>query len=540
MELKALQNKEILEILNDHALIIDEEGLLAAGFVPFWKQLQPLLRQKHKKAYIPYECYQVVANKIGKLGPQRNIAQAVMKLVEEARAAGLCTIIKPEGHILQKDVIIKAFAQYCRKTNLFLITQNKALAKQVLEFNKLCASFGKSIRAALIYQNAQSWLQEYLSELVGTPSAEVFTLCNRVTTEAEYPLYGENFKVPGTGNVVYTSPRKGKANKLRLRQQIGFGGEGKVYVVDEQQVAKIFEAKQCTNHKLEKLKKLIAKGLSCPGVCFPTKILYNSQGKFVGYLMPKAKGVKLQSNYTIREELFKHLPGGKGGKKEDMVQLAITILEKLKYLHARNLLVGDINLNNFMVVSPKEVYLVDTDSYQVEDLPCVVGTPEFDAPELQEANYRAVMRTKGSENFALATLLFTLLLPGQFPYRRIGGAGIGSGIKGMDFPYALKKGVKGRVPKGDWLTIWDHLEPEVRSALYNTFKKGGKYATPQTRLGVQEWLKLLRNYLQLLKSGKLVKQDPMANKIFPSTKKTQTWEETENYDYWESVPNFMF
>lgn len=96
--------------------------------------------------------------------------------------------------------------------------------------------------------------------------------------------------------------------------------------------------------------------------------------------------------------------------------LCITILKKLKYLHDRNVILGDINPNNILVVSPTEVYFVDTDSYQIEGFPCPVGTINFTAPEIQRKDFSTFLRTIGNERFAVATLLFMIMLPGKPPY----------------------------------------------------------------------------------------------------------------------------
>lgn len=82
--------------------------------------------------------------------------------------------------------------------------------------------------------------------------------------------------------------------------------------------------------------------------------------------------------------------------------LCITILKKLKYLHDRNVILGDINPNNILVVSPTEVYFVDTDSYQIEGFPCPVGTINFTAPEIQRKDFSTFLRTIGNERFAVA------------------------------------------------------------------------------------------------------------------------------------------
>lgn len=48
-----------------------------------------------------------------------------------------------------------------------------------------------------------------------------------------------------------------------------------------------------------------------------------------------------------------------------MISLSIDILRKIKYLHDHDVIIGDINLLNILVVSSGETYFVDTDSYQL-------------------------------------------------------------------------------------------------------------------------------------------------------------------------------
>lgn len=91
-------------------------------------------------------------------------------------------------------------------------------------------------------------------------------------------------------------------------------------------------------------------------------------------------------------------------------------MKKVDYLHERNIILGDINPANILVVSPKEVYFVDTDSYQIENFPCPVGTDNFTAREIQGKNYAEFLHMMGNEYFALATLLFMIIVPGKPPY----------------------------------------------------------------------------------------------------------------------------
>ncbi|RML94152.1 hypothetical protein APX70_07765, partial [Pseudomonas syringae pv. maculicola] len=55
-----------------------------------------------------------------------------------------------------------------------------------------------------------------------------------------------------------------------------------------------------------------------------------------------------------------------------------------------------------------KLWMVDTDSFQIEGFPCPVGTVNFTAPEIQGVNYGTFMRTKEHELFAVATMLFMI------------------------------------------------------------------------------------------------------------------------------------
>ncbi len=261
---------------------------------------------------------------------------------------------------------------------------------------------------------------------------------------------------------------------------------------------------------------MLSKKIECEGVCYPVAALYNSNKEFVGYMMPKARGKELQKSIFIKPLFLKNFPNW---KKRDTVELCITILEKIKYLHDRNIVMGDINPANILVVSPKEVYFVDTDSYQVENFPCPVGTNNYTAPEIQRKHFSDFLRTMGNENFAVATLLFMIMLPGKPPYSQQGGEDPINNIIRMDFSYPFGDNSNKKTPDGPWRYIWSHLTYDLKKAFYNTFRKDGDYSTENTRLTVDEWLSIFTYYLELLDSGKFGKQDKMSEELFPTRHK---------------------
>ncbi len=321
-------------------------------------------------------------------------------------------------------------------------------------------------------------------------------------------------KASRPGDLLHTP----KGTSIRLVSVLGEGGEGAVYETNMPYVAKVYKPEKTTSHKLVKIQAMASAGVKFPGICLPLAPLYNSRNEFVGYLMEKADGVKIRTLYQkpLLQKKFPHWT------KRDLVELCVTILEKIECLHRKGIVLGDINPDNILVKTPRDVYFVDCDSYQVAGYPCPVGTIPFTPPELQNrGHYDSYLRTVGNENFAVAVLLFSLMITGQMPYNQKGGVSAQQNIIDMDFSYPLGESSNKKTPNGPWRFLWSHLPRFLKDAFYNTFNKGGDYSVESKRLSTFDWLKKFKEYLRLLDSGKLGEQDEMSTWIYPTRFKKQ-------------------
>lgn len=337
-----------------------------------------------------------------------------------------------------------------------------------------------------------------------------FYFCKHLTTIPDKNIYVSD--LPNEGDFVYQG-----RTPIRLMKKLGEGGEGIVYKTNKSEnvVAKIYLRNKLTSHRQAKIDKIIAAGLSIEGVCFPTKHLYNSKGVFIGYLMPKAEGEKLGISVFRGEKGMKKFFGN--WSRSDLVTLAVTILSTIKNIHDFGILIGDINGLNILVKSPTKVYFVDTDSFQINEYPCPVGTLDFTAPEIQGKDYKYFLRSIGDENFAIAVLLFKLLMFGESPYAQQGGAGIAHDISRGDFSFPFKDKGNNKMPEGDWGCFWSHLPEKLREIFYRTFRKGETMYDERMRPDVEVWLKELSVYLRQLNDGTLKKIDIDSVKLFPKT-----------------------
>lgn len=220
--------------------------------------------------------------------------------------------------------------------------------------------------------NQSAYNQQSYHQPAHVPPGGVFKICTYPRTTPDSVISVSH--TPGENDVVYSN----RFGTITLGKSIGNGGEGSVFETNTRFVVKIYDPSKNTAHKYEKIRLFMRHPLKCQGICAPVDIVYNESGEPVGYIMEKAEGIPLT-------HLF--LPGGisrsfPGWKKRHIVELSVTMLKMFNFLHNRNVIVGDVSPTNILVKSSTEVYFVDVDSYQVEDLPCTVGRPEFTPPEL--------------------------------------------------------------------------------------------------------------------------------------------------------------
>lgn len=539
--------KNIVQELNKYStwrILIDTCSILENDFILFSEALQNSKLKMQYPIFVPLECIKELkkhqkSNKdIATLAGQRlnEIAKLQEKNLIELRGdAKTLEATKHQAYLDFADkTFLYVFEMWRGISNLLLITQDKGLAMDILKKNENVSVktnhkiHVKKFRNGCIVNIFESKNTKNKEDDNKKSKTSVFSSSpnpqHKNKVKKNNPLFEKKTELiegqdtilsisylPLENDFVCIGDRK---HQTKLTSAIASGGEGTLYTIDSTNdfVAKIYKKEKLTLHKREKIEKIVSKNPTCKGICFPSELIYNKDGDFIGYTMPKARGEELGRSVFFKQLLQKKFPNW---KKQDTVQLCITILEKISFLNQNNIIMGDINPANILVVSPKEVFFVDTDSYQVEGYPCPVGTINFTAPEIQKKHYGEFLRTQGNENFAIATLLFMIMLPGKPPYSQQGGESQIDNILKMDFSYPLGEKSNKKTPDGAWRFIWSHLTYELKEAFYNTFAKDGLYSNEQTRLDAKKWLQIFKRYHHML-SYELTKKDEMANELFPT------------------------
>lgn len=304
---------------------------------------------------------------------------------------------------------------------------------------------------------------------------------------------------PGEGDKVYFKSRK---TSVTLLKKIASGGEGVVYETSKNgKVAKIYHRDNITKNRLEKLELMTSKPIKHKSICWPTDVLYNASGEFCGYLMPTASGDILQTTVFIPALLKRKYPHWDRSK---LVEIALNFAIAVDFLNERNVIIGDINPMNVLISNDgAEIKIVDCDSFQVEDHPCPVGTINFTAADIQGRDYKSFLRSKAHEEFALATMLFMILMPGKPPYSQEGGTSQADNIKTGEFPYPFGKEFRSQnIASGSWRFIWSHFPHAIKEAFHKTFRS-------KEHVSPSEWVTLLKRYKNEIGKGW------HSNEIFP-------------------------
>jgi serine/threonine protein kinase len=317
-----------------------------------------------------------------------------------------------------------------------------------------------------------------------SPNPVGFRILTEITKTDSAPLLVS--ELPSDGSTVIGA----KSGPIILVSKIAGGGEGTVYRTSSQgMVCKVYHPDCLTRSRQEKLRLMTSREIHIAGVCWPYESVSNLRDEFVGYMMPIATGKMLRTSVFAKVLLTKHFSHW---TRIELTELAITMLKTIRELHYIGVLVGDVNPQNILVTDQHQIWIVDSDSFQVEGYPCTVGTETFTPPNRLGLAFHDFLRSHDDELFAVATLLFQTLFPGKAPYSAQGGGDVIENIRNMRFSYG--KEADGRPPVGPWQFIWSHLNPRLKDDFTAVFARG-------ERVGIDDFVRHLEISVKEMREG---------------------------------------
>lgn len=208
--------------------------------------------------------------------------------------------------------------------------------------------------------------------------------------------------------------------KVELGQELGRGGEGTVYSCAgrDDVVGKIYHSK-IDPEKQTKLRLMSAQTnpkLLAISAWIVDTLHDRPGGETVGFVMPSVKAKEIHQLYSLKSRRV-HFPNSDW---RFLIHTAINLAKAVFTVHSQNLVIGDVNHGNFVVLPDGIVKLIDCDSYHFEHAgevyPCEVGMTTHLPPELQGRSLRGVERIPAHDEFGLAVVIFQLLFLGRHPF----------------------------------------------------------------------------------------------------------------------------
>lgn len=207
---------------------------------------------------------------------------------------------------------------------------------------------------------------------------------------------------------------------LQVGKRIGRGGEGEVYLLagNPKRALKVYKEEKRAERE-PKVRAMAALGLGrCFDlVAFPDDIVSLRTGEFAGFTMRLIEGFSALHQLYGPTSRQKHFPQA---DYRFLVRAAANAARAVAQVHQSPCIIGDLNESGLLVSPDAIVALIDADSFQIEvgarRYPCLVGKPDFTAPELQRRSLKNLIRTKSHDNFGLAVAIFHLLFESRHPY----------------------------------------------------------------------------------------------------------------------------
>ena len=217
-----------------------------------------------------------------------------------------------------------------------------------------------------------------------------------------------------------------------LGAEIGRGGQGAVFMLHghPQLVAKIY-LQQLGEGQIAKLQLLVTK--SQPSLteisAWPQELLtWPGSRHVIGFVMPAIQRAKPLHTFITPSDRMRIAPNA---TFKTLMAIGSNIARAVTTFHQTGCVIGDMNWANILILPDGRVRIIDIDSIQIGSKPhlrCPVGMEELTAPELQGGRLARVTRKRGSDDFALAVLIFQLLCVGRHPHSGNGDMPLGKAI----------------------------------------------------------------------------------------------------------------
>jgi HEAT repeat protein len=284
------------------------------------------------------------------------------------------------------------------------------------------------------------------------------------------------------------------------------GGEGAIHFIvgNPTSCAKIYHRDRLSSDIAEKIGVMIANPPDDrnvpPSIAWPRAVLYHdaAQQQFAGYMMALVDTSRYREAHRYFDPADRTRICGEEFTWRHLLATAVNLVMVVHAVHAKGHSIGDLRETNILISPSAKVCIIDCDSFQVKDpgtgriFPTRVGSPEYLPPEfLPGLTFRSPLRDEAAQRnadlFALAVLVFRLLMDGTHPFQARGplvrnAPATPDKIRLGHFPY--REGLKGVTPP-EFAPPYQRVPEPLQQLFFRAFVPG--HRNPSIRPKAQEW-----------------------------------------------------
>ncbi len=249
-----------------------------------------------------------------------------------------------------------------------------------------------------------------------------------------------------------------KYGYLKLfKDNVQSGGEGTIYKTYNGMLAKVYFKEHLSYINYKKLQYMMNMDVYNPYINWPKDLIYQDSN-YIGYVMDEVVDAKSLD--------FLRIEGFEGYSELNRYEISLEFLKQVYYLHQKNIVIGDLKLDNILIKYPNQVYLIDVGSYQVKDYPCTVYHPEYTKKMYTEEDLRKYLRSPEDEYYAINKIIFEILVGKKPNYDRNNTE---IAFDNQEFHYPL---IVGKIDKNTPVDLkrWSIMTQKMREMFYFYFK----------------------------------------------------------------------
>ena len=153
---------------------------------------------------------------------------------------------------------------------------------------------------------------------------------------------------------------------------------------------------------------------------WPIDLVANDDGMVVGFVTPKLDLAAMAPLPTVSHPRDRNALA-LDATWRDLLRVARNLASLMRAVHEQSYVIGDLDDRNVLVAAHGSVTLLNCDMMQVPNptgysFRCLTSRAEYTPRELHGADLASMDRTDAHDSFALAVLIYMVLMEGQHPF----------------------------------------------------------------------------------------------------------------------------